>query len=167
LKYKTARENAACSKAQLMENLLILLVVGYLMLAPIALIIAIVALVRARRGESSIRAVEAENLRLEMRLLDLVRSGAVPETEGEATSAEEEVAAAAPVVVPEPVKPMMGPQPPSVSVPPQAPVVEPAAEEPKAAAPGILLRSRRPPRFRRRRLSSPSLPKSHPHPSLW
>jgi uncharacterized membrane protein len=134
LKYITARENAACGQAQLMENLLILLVVGYLVLAPIALIIAIVALSNARRGESRIQALEAENLRLGVRLRELMKSGAAPDPWVEPQQVEDEVAEPEPAIAPEPVKPMKVPRPPSVSVPPTVSVVEPATEEPKVAA---------------------------------
>ena len=68
LKYITAREIAACGQAHLMEQILILLVVGYLVLAPIALIIAIVALSNARRSERRVQALEAESMRLGMRV---------------------------------------------------------------------------------------------------
>jgi len=119
----------------MMENLLILLVVGYLVLAPIALILAIVALSNARRSEARLNAAEAENMRLGMRLRELMKSGAAPETGVEAPQVEDEAAEPEPVVVPEPVAPMKAPQAPSVSVPPPVPDVEPEVEEPAAAAP--------------------------------
>jgi len=135
LKYFTARDIAACGQAQLMENLLILLIVGYLLLAPIALIIAIVALSNARRGETRVQALEADNLRLGVQLRELKQPSAAPDADAEPPRTDEEVAETVPVVVPEPVKPMKVPQPPSVSVPPPVPAVEPAPEEPTAAAP--------------------------------
>jgi uncharacterized membrane protein len=136
LKYITARENAACGQAHLMEQLLILLVVGYLLLAPIALIVAVVALLIARRGAARLQALEAENSQFEMRLQALARKKAAPDAETQPPQTEEEVTETVPeVIVPEPVRPMQVPRPPSVSVPPPVPVVEQVAEEPAAVAP--------------------------------
>ncbi|MBD3852277.1 MAG: DUF2339 domain-containing protein, partial [Acidobacteria bacterium] len=118
-----------------MENLLILLVVGYLVIAPIALIIAIVALIKARRGGARLQALEAENSQFEKRLSALVRRMAAPDAETQPPQAEEDVTGPAPEVVPEPVQPMAVPRPPSVSVPPPAPAAEATTEEPAAAAP--------------------------------
>ena len=135
LKYTTARENAACGQAHLMENLLIPLVVGYLLLAPIALIIAIVALSNARRGETRVQALEAENMRLGVRVRELMKARGAPDTEIEPPPTEDEVAEPVPEVVPAPVQPMAVPRPPSVSAPPPVPDVEPGVEEPAAATP--------------------------------
>ena len=135
LKYTTAREIAACSQAHSMEQLLILLVVGYLVLAPIALIVAIVALSNARRGAARVQALEAENLRLGMQLRRLTQSRAAPDAAAEPHHAEEEENGTMQEAVPTPVKPMRVPRPPSVSVPPPAPVAAPATVEPAAASP--------------------------------
>jgi len=118
-----------------MENLLILLVVGYLVIAPIALIIAIVALIKARRGGARLQALEAENSQFEKRLSALVRRMAAPDAETQPPQAEEDVTGPAREVVPEPVQPMVVPRPPSVSVPPPVPAAEATTEEPAAAAP--------------------------------
>jgi hypothetical protein len=131
LKYFIAREYAACGQAQMMENLLILLVVGYLVLAPIALILAIVALSNARRSEDRLNAVEAENMRLGVRLRELTKAGVAPDSGVEAAPVEDEAAGPEPAVVPEPVQPMKAPQAPSVSAPPP----EPAPEEPVVSEP--------------------------------
>ena len=118
MKYTTARENAACGQAKLMENLLILLVVGYLLLAPIALIIAIVALSNARRGEARVQDLEAENSRLEVRLQGLARKQAAPGDEGEEEGPESREVEPEPEAIPAPAAAMDAPRPPSISVPP-------------------------------------------------
>jgi len=119
-----------------MEQLLILLVVGYLLLAPIALIIAIIALSRAHRSAARVQALEAENSQFEMRLQALARKKSAPDAETESPQTEEAVTETVPeVIVPEPVQPMQVPRPPSVSAPPPVPVVEQVAEEPAAVAP--------------------------------
>ena len=118
-----------------MENIFILLALGYLVLAPIALIIAIVALVKARKDESRIQSLEADNLRLETRLRELTLERAAGDARAEPPQIKDEVIETVPEVVPEAMKPMQVPRPPSVSVPPPVPVVEPATEEPAATVP--------------------------------
>ncbi|MCW8984217.1 MAG: DUF2339 domain-containing protein, partial [Thermoanaerobaculales bacterium] len=121
-----------------MEQLLILLVVGYLLLAPVALIIAIVALSNARRGEARVQALEAENSLLEMRLRDLVRKKAVPGAEtGAAEDGSGEVEPES-EAVPAPVAAMEAPRPPAISVPPLDQVPKkPEASEPTPEEPTV------------------------------
>ena len=64
-----------------MESIFLLAAFGYLVIAPIALIIAIVALIKARRGGARLQALEAENSQFEKRLSDLVQRMAAPDAE--------------------------------------------------------------------------------------
>jgi len=118
-----------------MQNILILLAFCYLVLAPVALIVAVVALVKGRKFMSRVQTLEADNLRLEMQLREPMKSGAASDTEVEPPKAEKEEADIEPEVIPEPAIPMEVPRPPSVSTPPPVTVVEPATEEPIAATP--------------------------------
>ena len=118
-----------------MQSIFILLALGYLVLPLVALIVALVALVKARNLGSRLQALEADNLRLDMRLRELMKSTAAPDTEVEPPQTEEEEADFEPEVVPVPATPMEVPRPPSVSAPPPVTVVESAIEEPTAATP--------------------------------
>ena len=118
-----------------MESFFIVLALGYLVLAPTALIIAIVALVKGRRREQRLQAVEADQMELAARLRNLVDSSAAPGGEVEAPPAKEEEIGLAPEVTPEPAIPMGVPRPPSVSIPPPVPVSETVIEEPGVETP--------------------------------
>jgi uncharacterized membrane protein len=118
-----------------MEKFFIMLALGYLALAPVALVVAILALRKASGLKSRLQAVEADNLRLGVGLRYLKDSRAAPEAEVEPPSADEEATDLTPEMVPEPVKPMAVPRPPSVSVPPQVPIPESPIQEPTAEAP--------------------------------
>ena len=118
-----------------MQNILLLLAFCYLVLAPIALIVALVALVKGRNSGSRIQALEADNLRLEMQLRELMKLKAAPDTEVESPQIDEEEIEFEPEAVPEPAMPMQVPRPPSASAPPPVAVVESVSDEPGSATP--------------------------------
>ncbi len=115
-----------------MESIFILLALGYLALAPVALVVAVVALTRARKLQTRIEVLELDKLRFEARLREVRGSKVSQEVVAEPLATETVVSPAdepAPEMVPQPSVAMQMPTPPSVSEPPPIAVPEAPMEE--------------------------------------
>jgi uncharacterized membrane protein len=115
-----------------MEGLLLLLAFLFLAIPPIALTIALVALSKIRRIETRLNVLEADKIRFEGRLRDVMSSRVRRDEEVEV---KEDVAEVEPPVVPVPVPAMPAPQPPAISEPVTV-VPEQLVEEAAAAVVG-------------------------------
>jgi uncharacterized membrane protein len=113
LKDPRARECIACGQALHMQGLLILVVLAYLLLAPIGLIVAVVAFLKGRRFEARLDALEADATRLASRLRDVATSGTAREAPAAREQGEKVKPDAGPAIAPPTAAQMQAQRPPS------------------------------------------------------
>ena len=101
-----------------MQGLLILVALAYLLLAPIGLIVAVVAFLKGRRFEARLEALEADATRLAARVRDVATSGTVGEAAVEPVQPGKVEQEPGPAIVPQAVARMQMPRPPSAHTPP-------------------------------------------------
>ena len=141
LKYPTARANCACGQVLDVQGLLILVALAYLLLAPIGLIVAVVAFLKGRRFEARLEALEADATRLAARVQDVATSGTVGEAAVEPVQPGKVEQEPGPAIVPQAVARMQMPRPPSAHTPPPTPSPTPTAPWPTSRPTGSTARA--------------------------